>query len=329
MSRLFRDVEGGPRCPHGSVVCIGAFDGLHLGHQALVRRTVSHARELGLPAVALSFEPLPREFFAPGSPPPRLLLPRAKFEGLLELGIDKVGLLRFDRKLSSLAAEEFVRIVLRGRLSAREVWVGPEFRFGKGRAGDIGLLQKLGAELGFGAHEIAPVAFDGERVSSTRIRTALQAGDFATAARLLGRPYSIGGRVVRGKQLGRELGFPTANLRFGGKVPALSGIYATWVHGVGAAPRASVSSLGTRPTVAGVEPLLEAHLFDFAGDLYGRRIRVEFVARLRDELKFHDLSALADQMHRDADQARAILSSGFPADPSDQSTTRPCLSNPL
>jgi len=329
MSRLFRDVEGGPRCPHGSVVCIGAFDGLHLGHQALVRHTVSRARELGLPAVALSFEPLPREFFAPGSPPPRLLLPRAKLEGLLQQGIDQVGLLRFDGKLSSLSAEEFVRIVLRERLSAREIWVGPEFRFGKGRAGDIGLLQKLGTDQGFSANEIKPVALDGERVSSTRIRGALQAGDFATAARLLGRPYAIGGRVMRGKQLGRELGFPTANLRFGGKIPALSGIYATWVHGVGAAPRASVSSLGTRPTVAGVEPLLEAHLFDFDGDLYGRRIRVEFVAKLRDELKFPNLQTLTEQMHRDADQARAILSSGFPADPSDQPTTHPCLSNPL
>lgn len=328
MSRLFRDVEGGPRCPHGSVVCIGAFDGLHLGHQALVRRTVLRAREFGLPAVAVSFEPLPREFFALDNPPPRLLLPRARIEGLLGLGIDQVGLLRFDRKLSGLAAEDFVRIVLRQRLSAREVWVGPEFRFGKGRAGDIALLRRMGAELGFDASEIAPVELEGERVSSTRIRAAVQAGDFATATRLLGRPYSIGGRVVRGRQLGRELGFPTANLRFGGKAPALSGVYATWVHGVGDTPRASVSSLGTRPTVAGVEPLLEAHLFDFAGDLYGRRIEVEFVAKLRDELKFPDLASLTNQMHRDADQARAILSSSF-SSASNQSTTSLCLGNPL
>lgn len=308
MSRLFRDVEGGPRCPHGSVVCIGAFDGLHLGHRALVRRTVSRAQASGLPAVALSFEPLPREFFAPASPPPRLLLPRARIEGLLDLGIDQIGLLRFDRKLSSLSAEDFVRRVLHRRLSAREVWVGPEFRFGKGRAGDIALLRELGRELGFVADEIAPVLLEGERVSSTRIRAALQAGDFATAARLLGRPYAIGGRVVRGKQLGRALGFPTANLRFAGKTPALSGIYATWVHGIGAAPWPAVSSLGTRPTVAGVEPLLEAHLFDFDGDLYGRCIQVEFVAKLRDELKFPDLPSLTAQMERDADQARVLLS---------------------
>jgi riboflavin kinase/FMN adenylyltransferase len=315
MSRLFRDVDGGPRCPHGSVVCIGAFDGLHLGHQALVRRTVERARELGLPAVALSFEPLPREFFARSTPPPRLLLPRAKVEQLLGLGIDQVGLLRFDERLSSLTAEEFARVVLRDRLAAREVWVGPEFRFGKGRAGDIALLRKIGCDLGFHPDEIVPVELDGERVSSTRIRTALQAGDFASATRLLGRQYSIGGRVVHGRRLGRELGFPTANLRFGGKTPALSGIYASWVHGVDGVPRASVSSLGTRPTVAGVEPLLEAHVFDFDGDLYGRRIEVEFVAKLRDELKFPDLDSLTEQMHRDAEQARAILSAGFPTSP--------------
>lgn len=307
MSRLFRDVEGGPRCPHGSVVCIGAFDGLHLGHRALVRHTVARAHALGLAAVALSFEPLPREFFAPSAPPPRLLLPRAKAEGLLALGADQVGLLRFNARLSGLDAQDFVRRVLVERLSAREVWVGPEFRFGKARGGDIQLLRRLGQDHGFEAHEIDPVHHDGERVSSTRIRTALLAGDFAAAAGLLGRPYAIGGRVVRGRQLGRTLGFPTANLRFGGKTPALSGIYATWVHGIGDRPHASVSSLGTRPTVDGVEPLLEAHLFDFDGDLYGRRIEVEFVAHLRAELKFPDLASLTQQMHRDAAQAREHL----------------------
>jgi len=307
MSRLFRDVEGGCRYPRGSVVCIGAFDGLHLGHQALVRHAVARARVRDLPALALSFEPLPREFFAVGDPPPRLLLPRAKVEGLLGLGVDAVGLLRFDSRLSALSAEEFVAQVLVESLGASEIWVGPEFRFGKGRRGDLALLQRMGGEYGFVAGEIPPVHLDGDRVSSTRIRAALQAGDFATAARLLGRPYAIGGRVVRGKQLGRQLGFPTANVRLAGKMPALSGIYATWVHGAGERPLASVSSLGTRPTVDGVEPLLEAHLFDFDGDLYGRRIEIEFVAKLRDELKFSDLATLTAQMHLDADRARAIL----------------------
>ncbi len=307
MSSLFRDIAGGPLCPGGSVVCIGAFDGLHLGHRALVRRAVARAQELGVAAVALSFEPLPREFFAKDAPPPRLSLPRAKYEGLRELGVDVIGLLRFDAKLSAMSAQGFVETLLAHRLGACEVWVGPEFRFGHRRTGDIAVLQSEGARLGFTAHEIEPVLLDGERVSSTRIRAALVAGDFALAAKLLGKPYAVSGRVVHGKQLGRTLGYPTANLRFGNKVPALRGIYATRVHGIGDQPWPSVSSFGTRPTVGGVEPLLEAHLFDFDGDLYGRRIEVEFVARLRDEEKFPDLPTLVAQMDRDAAEARRLL----------------------
>ena len=307
MSRLFRDVDGGALFPHGSVVCIGAFDGLHLGHRALVRHAAARARDLSLPAVALSFEPLPREYFSRELPPPRLTLARGKYQGLRELGADGVGLLRFDARLAAMSAEDFVHKMLVGRLGAREVWIGPDFRFGNRRGGDLPLLQRMGAELDFSAGEIEAVQLQGERISSTRIREALRSGDFTDAARLLGRPYAIGGRVVRGKQLGRTLGFPTANLRFP-KTPALSGIYATWVHGVGERPHASVSSFGTRPTVDGVEPLLEAHLFDFDGDLYGRHIEVEFVAKLRDELKFPDLPSLTVQMQRDAETARRLLS---------------------
>jgi len=312
MSRLFRDVEGGVLFPQGSVVCIGAFDGLHRGHRALVRHAVERARALGVPAVALAFEPLPREFFARDNPPPRLMLARDKVATLRALGIGSVGLLRFDAKMAAITAEDFVRDMLVRRLGAREVWIGPGFHFGHRRGGDLALLQSMGAELGFAAGEIAPVHLDGERISSTRIRELLVAGEFAHAADLLGRPYTIGGRVVRGQQLGRTLGFPTANLRFP-RTPALSGIYATWVHGVSgdsgrSGPWPSVSSFGTRPTVQGVEPLLEAHLFDFQGDLYGRHIEVELVAKLRDEEKFDDLPALTAQMHRDAEQARTLLS---------------------
>jgi len=303
MTRLFRDVEGEVLCPRGSVVCIGAFDGLHRGHRALVEHAVARARALDAEPVAVSFEPLPREFFARGAKPPRLLLPRGKYQGLRALGAERVGLLRFNARLAAMEAREFAHTLLGGRLQAREIWVGPEFRFGKGRAGDLALLR----ELGFEAQAIAPVEHAGERVSSSRIRAALVAGDLETAAAQLGRPYAIGGKVVRGRQLGRRLGYPTANLRLARKQPALSGIYATRVHGVGAHPRASVSSLGTRPTVFGTEPLLEAHLFDFDGDLYGRHIEVEFVAKLRDEEKFDDLGALVVQMHRDAAQAREIL----------------------
>ncbi|MDQ3038806.1 MAG: bifunctional riboflavin kinase/FAD synthetase [Pseudomonadota bacterium] len=312
MKNLFRDVgsasgRAGPLVPQGSVVCIGAFDGLHLGHRALIGRAVSRARALDVAAIALSFEPLPREFFARGAKPARLMLPRAKAEGLFALGCEKVGLLRFNARLAAMSAEDFVRQLLVQRLNVREAWVGPGFRFGKGRTGDLDLLQAMGRYLGFTAHAIAPVLEAGERVSSTRIRAALAGGDFSTATRLLGRPYAIGGHVVHGKQLGRTLGYPTANLRFGGKTPALRGIYATWVHGVGDKPRPSVSSFGTRPTVDGIEPLLEAHLFDFDGDLYGQRIEVEFVARLRDEEKFDGLPALVAQMRLDDQQARSIL----------------------
>lgn len=308
MSKLFRDVEGRSPCPQGSVVCIGAFDGLHPGHRALVGHVLSRARAGRLAAVALSFEPLPREFFGGRErSPARLLLPRAKFEGLRALGMDAVGLLRFNAAMAAMSAEDFVQRVLVDRLSAREVWVGPDFRFGHGRRGDLAMLQALGEVHGFSAGAIEAVQAGGERVSSTVLRQQLAEGDLEGAARVLGRRYAISGKVVHGKQLGRKLGYPTANLRLAGKRPALSGIYATWVHGIGPEPRASVSSLGTRPTVFGVEPLLEAHVFDFDGDLYGRRIEVEFVAKLRDEEKFDDLPALVRQMDLDAAQARRVL----------------------
>lgn len=307
MSKLFRDVEGPSPCPQGSVVCIGAFDGLHVGHRALAGHVLARARGAGLAAIALSFEPLPREFFGRERSPARLLLPRAKFEGLRALGMDAVGLLRFNAAMAAMSAEDFVQRVLVERLAAREVWVGPEFRFGHGRRGDLAMLQALGGVHGFHAGAIEPVSAGGERVSSTALRQQLADGDLQGAARVLGRRYAISGKVVRGKQLGRKLGYPTANIRLAGKRPALSGIYATWVHGIGPLPRASVSSLGTRPTVHGVEPLLEAHVFDFDGDLYGRRIEVEFVAKLRDEEKFDDLPALVRQMDLDSAQARRAL----------------------
>jgi riboflavin kinase/FMN adenylyltransferase len=307
MSRLFRDVEGGPLCPQGSVVCIGAFDGLHLGHRALVRHAAARARDLGVAAVALSFEPLPREFFSEHAPPARLTMPRDKVRSLFALDVDRVGLLRFDARLAAMTAEDFVRSVLVDRLSAKEVWVGPGFRFGQGRSGDLDALQSLGRTHGFDAAAIEPVLADGQPISSTRVRQALSAGDFVQASRLLGRSYCIGGRVVRGNALGRTLGFPTANLRFDSRKPPLNGVFATRVHGLGAHARPSVSSLGTRPTVGGTEPLLEAHVFDFDDDIYGRCIEVEFVAKLRDEAHFSDLPALVAQMHRDAASARTLL----------------------
>jgi len=291
----------------GSVACIGAFDGLHQGHRALLQHTVARARALGVLAVALAFEPLPREFFLKNNPPARLTLIRNRVLTLHELGIESVGLLRFDARMAATPAADFVRQTLVQRLAIREVWIGPGFHFGHQRGGHLALLQTMGAELGFVAGEIAPVYCpDGQRISSTRIRTLLRLGEFDQASALLGQPYRIAGRVVHGRKLGRTLGFPTANIRFP-KTPPLSGIYATWVHGLGRQPWPAVSSFGTRPTVEGVEPLLEAHLFDFNGDLYGQHIEVEFVAKLRDEARFDSLPALVQQMQIDASKARALL----------------------
>lgn len=313
MCRLFRDVDGERISSRGSVVCIGAFDGLHLGHRALIGQTLARARALDADAAVLTFEPLPREFFMGDAAPTRIASARDRVERLAALGVDLVGLLRFDAALASMSPQAFVEQLLVRRLGAREVRVGADFRFGHRRAGDLALLQQLGREHGFTAQSIDTHEVDGERVSSSAIRAALGSGDLATAARLLGRPYSIANRVVHGKQLGRTLGYPTANLHVPGRKPALGGIFATLVHGVGERPWPSVSSLGTRPTVAGgQQPMLEAHLFDFDGDLYGRRIEVEFVAKLRDEIKFADFPALVAQMDRDALAARALLS--MPAD---------------
>ncbi len=306
---LFRDTLGAPLCERGAVVCVGAFDGLHLGHRALIQSAAASARTQGLPLVALSFEPLPREFFAREAKPPRLTLPRAKIDGFATLGCEVIGLLRFNAAMAAMSPEMFVERLLVNRLSAREVWVGRDFRYGHKRAGDFVSLENSGRTNGFTVRSIEDVSVDGERVSSSRIRAALLEGDLSTVSHLLGRAYAIGGKVVHGNQLGRTLGFPTANLRLAHKKPALSGIYATRVHGAGLQAWPSVSSLGTRPTVNGREPLLEAHLFNFDGDLYGRRIEVEFVAKLRDELKFDNLDLMVEQIHRDAHQARAILNS--------------------
>lgn len=314
MSRLFRDIDGDVLFPQGSVVCIGAFDGLHLGHVALVRRTVERAKALGLPAVALTFEPLPREYFARDANLPRLMLSGNRVELLWALGVHTVGLLRFNEAMTQLTPLEFSQRILHDRLQAREVWVGPEFAYGNKRAGNIETLRAEGAELGFSAHEIEVQTIADERVSSSRVRALLSAGEFAQAESLLGRPYRIQGKVVHGAKLGRTLGFPTANIRYGNYQPVLHGIYACWVDLPSGDRFPAVASFGTRPTVDGGnhEPLLEVHLFDFDGDLYGQRIQVEFVAKLRDEEKFASLDALTEQMHEDATRARDILFNNQP-----------------
>ncbi len=308
MLRIYRDIAGPCLAPHGSVLAIGAFDGLHRGHVALLERVGKRARELAVAPVVVSFEPLPRAYFAP-APLARLTTVREKLCGIEATGIQLLLLLRFNQALARMSAEDFVRQVLVARLGAREIWVGKDFRFGHQRAGNVETLDALGGAGGYEVRVLDVVsASDGERVSSSRVRGALAVGDFAHAARLLGRPFTMGGRVVRGRRLGHTLGYPTANLRLGPRVSPLAGIFAVRVRGIGAAALPGVASLGVRPTVTGGgEPLLEVHVFDFAGDLYRRRIEVEFVAKLRDEEKFADLDLLRAQMDRDAAAARDLL----------------------
>lgn len=307
MTVLFRDFSGQSLCPLGSVVCIGAFDGLHIGHLHLLAQAKQRAEQAGLDLCVVSFEPLPREYFAKHNPPPRLILAAQKIRHLAALGVDIIGLLRFNKRLADTSAEDFIEQLLVNRLNAKHVLVGPDFYFGKNRQGNVESLRAAGQQHGFEVVQVQPQLQKEARVSSSLIREDLQMGRLQQAAEKLGRHYALEGRVVRGKQLGRTLGYPTANIRFQGKKPALMGIYATWVHGVAEKPIASVSSVGTRPTVNGREPLLEAHLFDFDGDLYGKTIRVEFIRKLRDEQKFDGLDAMVQQIHQDAEQARAVL----------------------
>ena len=312
MNRVFRDAAGASLAPRGSVVCIGAFDGVHRGHQAVLAGVRERAAALELVPIAVSFAPIPRVFFMRGTPVPQLGSVREKIAALLAAGMQRVLLLRFNAALAAMRAEDFVVRVLIARLNVRDVWVGEGFRFGHNRQGDIDLLRRLGRQHGFEV-EVAPtVTLDGERVSSSRLRELLAAGDFDAAARLLGRRFTIGGHVVRGAQLGRKLGYPTANLRLGARVAPVGGVFAVRVAGVRATSMPGVASLGVRPMVNGTEPLLEAHLFDFDGDIYGKRIEVEFVQKLREEEKFDSLEAMVQQIDRDAAQARAILRSPQP-----------------
>lgn len=293
--------------PHA--VTIGNFDGLHLGHQAMLARLQQVARERKLPSCVLSFEPHPREFFSPDNAPARLSSLREKADELALLGIDHLHVFRFDRVFAVLSANDFITRVLTDTLQARYVLVGDDFRFGAQRAGDIALLKRREMADGFDAEALSTVQVDGERVSSTAVRTALAAGDLAHAARLLGRPYSIGGRVMHGDKLGRELGYPTANVQLKHNRPPLSGIFAVRVNGLNPESLPGVASLGVRPTMkgAGAAPVLEVHIFDFNDEIYGRRVRVDFLHKLRDEAKFPDLPSLVAQIGRDVDNAKHFL----------------------
>jgi len=305
---LVRGLHNVDRAARGCVLTIGAFDGIHCGHQEMIRVTRTIAAGQRLPAALLSFEPTPREFFAKATPPARLTRFREKYEALRHYGVERFVCLRFDSSLRSMSPDEFIGTVLVDGLGARHLVVGHDFKFARNMAGNVATLRAAGPAAGFAVTEVPPFEIDGERVSSSLVRAALDAGDMGRATRLLGRPYRMTGKVVEGAKLGRKLGFPTANLRPQRRATPLAGVFAIRVSGGGLQNAPGVASLGTRPAVNGTELLLEVHVFDFDGDLYRQTLHVDFIARLRDELGFPDMDRLVEQMKQDAARAREILS---------------------
>jgi riboflavin kinase/FMN adenylyltransferase len=255
----------------------------------------------------MSFEPMPREYFAPARPPARLMRFREKFEALAAAGIDIFFCPRFGPAMRGVSVETFIRQMLIHAMNVRELVVGDDFRFAANREGNVGHLQRAGKALGFGVQQVSSVISGSERVSSTAVRNALAAGELSVAQRLLGRPYSMSGKVIRGENVGRKLGFPTANVNLQRRQSAVMGIFAVRVRGLGRKPLDAVASVGTRPTFDGTKPILEVHIFDFDEDIYGRYIQVDFIERLRDERRFASADALVEQMHRDSQQARDVL----------------------
>jgi len=299
---------------HGCVATIGSFDGVHLGHRAIIAQLRQRARERNLPSVVIIFEPQPHEYFSGEKAPARLMRFKEKVLALFEAGADRVLCLQFNETLRSLSAEAFIQRILVDGLGIEHLVVGDDFRFGCDRSGGYRLLQQVGAESGFTVEDTATVEIDGERVSSTRIRAALEAADFALAATLLGKAYCITGRVAPGRALGRQLGAPTANVRLHRYRSPLVGVYTvrtSTTDGSDMAPGRrvidGVANVGFRPTVEGegAQPLLEVNLFDFSGDLYGRELAVEFCHKLRDEEKFDSLDILKARIAQDIEDAKA------------------------
>lgn len=291
----------------GCVATIGNYDGVHRGHQQMIAAVCRRARAARLPATLVTFEPLPREFFLGQRAPARLMRTREKLEALAWFGIDRVVVLRFDEALRGMGAQEFEDALLADRLGVRHMVVGDDFHYARHREGTLGTLRSAGARHDFTVEQVPSFTVEGQRVSSSLVREALGRGDMDRAAALLGRPYRMSGRVRVGARLGRTLGYPTANLALHRQVVPLWGILAVRVSGAELVDHPAVVSLGTRPTVNGVDPLLEVHLFDYDSDLYGRYLTVDFVRWLRAERRFGSLDALVEQMHRDAAQARQAL----------------------
>ena len=290
----------------GCVVTIGAFDGVHLGHQAVIRHLLEKSAELGLPSTIIVFEPLPREYFSPLQAPARIMSFREKFFALRDLGVDRLLRVRFNERLRGMSAQQFVDDIFVSGLGVRYVVLGDDFRFGNDREGDLEFIRQQGPRYGYEARPTPTLSMDGERVSSTRIREALEQADFAEAARLLGRPYSISGKVVYGRQLGQTLGTPTANLELRRLRAPLNGVYAVQVSGAGLEGALGVANVGVRPTVDdSIKANLEVHLLDREIGLYGQHIEVTFRYKLREEKKFGSVDELRENIARDIENTRA------------------------
>ena len=292
----------------GSVVTIGAFDGIHLGHRQLLRRVVDVAMQSNRPAIAMSFEPTPKEFFAGDQPPARLMRFREKLDALAERKIDIFFCPRFSNEMRNIAADAFIRRVLVHGLNARHIVVGDDFHFARRREGSVEDLLRVAPALDLTVEQVPSILGGNTRVSSTSVREALAAGNLERASSLLGRPYRMSGRVVRGRQVGRALGYATANVDLRRRQSAVMGIYAVRVHGLPDGPIDGVASVGTRPTFDLAKPLLEVHLFDFDRDIYGEYIHVDFIRHLRDEERFESVDDLVAQMKIDEENARSALS---------------------
>jgi riboflavin kinase/FMN adenylyltransferase len=296
-----------PGLERGSVVTIGAYDGLHLGHRKLLERVVSLAQIHDLPAVVMSFEPTPKEFFGGEKPPARLMRFREKFEALAGHGVELFYCPRFAEAMRDVSAADFIRRILVHGLNARHIVVGDDFHFARRREGNIEHLLRTAPVLGFDIEQVPSVIVEGVRVSSTEIRTALATGELEMATALLGRPYRMSGKVVKGDKVGRQLGYPTANVDLRRRQSAVMGIFAVRVHGIDGGPHDAVASVGSRPTFNGTKPILEVHLFDFDEDIYGRYIHVDFIGWIREQRKYDAVEDLVAQMHRDTDNAKSML----------------------
>jgi len=291
----------------GCAATIGSFDGVHLGHQAVLAQLVAQGRERRLPVTLITFEPQPREYFMPQSAPPRLTRLREKLEVLRHCQVDRVVCLRFNAYLAGLTAGAFIQRILLDGLDVKYLVVGDDFRFGKERSGNYSLLEQAGEMHGFPVVKMQTFNVGGHRVSSTRVRAALQGGDLGFAESLLGRPFWMSGRVAHGDKRGRTIGFPTANIYLHRNAVPVNGVFAVEMRGIENTPLAGVANVGTRPTVGGTRALLEVHLFDFDRDIYGRHVQVSFLKKLREERKYDSFELLKRQIQLDAEQARAFF----------------------